>query len=217
MASKNGFLICNACSHSHSPTLHLSQRYSLFFCLSLSFYAPFSFFFPFIKRVLEDERSSLFFLFFFSLKALSKVLCVDSLRYLQERLALQHLLPAVPSRCAIMREEPEDSGASYPKSPSGISSSRPPFGLATIAYQHASGTPRCMNSFDFVCIRTRSAYRTVWCEPDTVSSWHPLPFDSSQPATRSTGYSDTSRSKCSSRLLVFGDDASPGSSRNALD
>jgi len=28
----------------------------------------------------------------------SKVLCIDSLRYLQERLALQHLLPAMPSR-----------------------------------------------------------------------------------------------------------------------
>lgn len=25
VASKNGFLICNACSHSHSPTLHVSD------------------------------------------------------------------------------------------------------------------------------------------------------------------------------------------------
>lgn len=113
VASKNGFLICNACSHSHSPTLHLFQRYSLFFCFSLSFHALFSFYSFIIKRVLEDERSSLSF---FNLsKALSKVLCVNSLRYLQERLALQHLLPAVPSRCVIVREDPEDSGASYPE------------------------------------------------------------------------------------------------------
>lgn len=170
VASKNGFLICNACSHSHSPTLHLFQRYSLFLCLSLSFNALFSFYSFIIKRVLEDERSSLSF--FYLSKALSKVLCVNSLRYLQERLALQHLLPAVPSRCVIVREDPEDSGASYPEIATmyGISSGRPPRGLATIAYQHASGTPRCMNSFHFVCIHTRSAYRTVWCEPDTVSS-----------------------------------------------
>lgn len=59
----------------------------------------------FIKRVVEDERSS--FSFFFLSKALFKVLCVDSLRYLQERLALQHLLPAVPSRCAIVHEDPK--------------------------------------------------------------------------------------------------------------
>lgn len=40
VASKNGFLICNACSHSHSPTLHLFRRYSLCiysFLFTLSF------------------------------------------------------------------------------------------------------------------------------------------------------------------------------------
>lgn len=41
VASKNGFLICNACSHSHSPTLHLYRRYFIFF----SFYALFFLFF----------------------------------------------------------------------------------------------------------------------------------------------------------------------------
>lgn len=97
----------------------------------------------------------------------------------------------------------------------GISDGRPPYDLVTIAYQHASGTPRCMNSFDFVCIRARSAYRTVWCEPDTVSSWHPLLFDSSQPAIRSTRCSDIGRSKYSSRWPVSCDDAFPDSSRYA--
>lgn len=159
------------------------------FLFTLSF--PFSFF---IKRVFSKTKGLRLSLFFFS-KALSKVLCVDSLRYLQERLALQHLLPAVPSRCTTMRE---DSGASYSRS-LGYRVAGPPFGLATIAHQHASGTPRCMNSFDFVCIRARSAYRTVWCEPDTVSSWHPLPSDSSRLAIHNTRCSDIGRSKCSSR------------------
>lgn len=103
VASKNGFLICNACNHSHSPTLHLFQRYSvIFFCFSLSFYALFSFFFHYQTR---SRRRKVFAFFFFFRKTLSKVLCVDSLRYLQERLALQHLLPAVPSRYAIVRED----------------------------------------------------------------------------------------------------------------
>lgn len=104
VASKNGFLICNACSHSHSPTLHLFQRYSLFFSVfPFLFMLSFSFSF-FIKRVSRRRKVSAFS--FFLSKALFKVLCVDSLRYLQERLALQHLLPAVPSRCAIVREDP---------------------------------------------------------------------------------------------------------------
>lgn len=41
VASKNGFLICNACSHSHSPTLHLFRCYSLCiysFLFTLSFF-----------------------------------------------------------------------------------------------------------------------------------------------------------------------------------
>lgn len=130
----------------HFTCFNVNLYFSVFpFLFTLSF--PFSFF---IKRVLEDERSS-FSLFFFLLKALSKVLCVDSLRYLRERLALQHLLPAVPSRCAIVREDPEDSGPSYPRS------------LRYLGYRVAdrfsasrqsrisitSGTPRCMNSFRF--------------------------------------------------------------------
>lgn len=90
MASKNGFLICNACSHSHSPTLHLFKSLSsvfpfLFFSRSLF---PFSFSVQRGIRKTEGHCSLLKALFF----------QVDSLRYLQERLALQHLLPAMPSR-----------------------------------------------------------------------------------------------------------------------
>jgi len=64
VASKNGFLICNACSHSHSPTLHLFQRYSLFFCLSLSFYyALFSFLLSLYSNAFSKTKG-LRFLFF---------------------------------------------------------------------------------------------------------------------------------------------------------
>lgn len=142
VASKNGFLICNACSHSHSPTLHVSTLLSIFQS------------FPFIKTLSFLLLFSLLNAFFehkVPLMALSKVLRVDSLRYLQERLALQHLLPAVPSRCMIVR--PENSGASsYPIIAMGCRAIDHLVVASTITDRRASGTPRCMNLLDFVYI-----------------------------------------------------------------
>lgn len=43
MASKNGCLICNACNHSHSPTLHGSTILSIFrlsFLMDIFFFSP---------------------------------------------------------------------------------------------------------------------------------------------------------------------------------
>lgn len=107
VASKNGFLICNACSHSHSPTLHLSQRYSLF-VFPFLFTLPFSFFFLYQTRTRRRKvfAFSLSFFFLFQ-KALSKVLCVDSLRYLQRASSAT----APPTCCAIaMRDHARGSG-----------------------------------------------------------------------------------------------------------
>jgi len=86
----------------HFTCFNVILYFSVFpFLFTLSF--PFHFHYQTYSR--RRKVSSLSFLFS---KALSKVLCVDSLRYLQERLALQHLLPAVPSRYAIVREDPEE-------------------------------------------------------------------------------------------------------------
>lgn len=95
----------------------------------------------------------------------------------------------------------------------GISSGRSSRGLATITYRqcvwHSS-----LHELTRFCFRIRSAYRTVWCEPDTVSSWRPLPSDSSRLATRSIRCLDTDRSECSSRWRVSCDDAFPDLSKN---
>lgn len=97
-------------SFSLSHTSLVSILFSIF--MSFPFFLRSLFLFLSLLNAFSKTKGLRLSLFFFS-KALSKVLCVDSLRYLQERLALQHLLPAVPSRCTTMRE---DSGASYSRS-----------------------------------------------------------------------------------------------------
>lgn len=75
------FIICNACNHSHSPTLLNVTLYN--FCpLSLSIifsYMSLLIIFFIITRVSGQKVPLAPFDF-------SKVLCVNSLRYLQERL-----------------------------------------------------------------------------------------------------------------------------------
>lgn len=149
VASKNGFLICNACSHSHSPTLHLFRRYSL--CIYSFLFTLSLFFFLYLLNAFSKIRD-FYFSFLFKKGVFPRCCASNSLRYLQERLALQHLLPAVPSRYVIARGVRRTQYTSYP-----IWSSRSEIRvvdyLATIPYRHASGTPRCMNSFDFIYVR----------------------------------------------------------------
>jgi hypothetical protein len=100
VASKNGFLICNACnafslSHTSLTSLSSVSFPSLSsFHFSRSLLPVFFLFSLYIERAPRKTEGHCSL----SKDSFSKVLCIDSLRYLQERLALQHLLPAMPSR-----------------------------------------------------------------------------------------------------------------------
>lgn len=159
MASKNGCLICNACNHSHSPTLHGSTILSIF---RLSFLMDIFFFSPPCSMKSTVTKN----IFTISELKVSRI-NYDSLRYF----AGASSATAPPTCRATMIRDCIDVHHAFTIDSIRIYPLLYPH--RTIANRSFFGTPRCMNSLlsfspSFLLLWL-FAYRTVSCEPDMVS------------------------------------------------